>query len=237
MAIAFVAGATAGSVGAIDDTTTGQIDTTGANLLVVVGTYYGLAGTPVSTDINDSKANTWSVGTEYETVGANSGIRIWYSVPTSVGSGHTFTFDADVARAQYVSITVAAFSGAAASPFDQQNGNNGGGAATIQPGSVTPSENNCVVITGVVTGGSATIDSINGGFTISNTTQYSNGVHLGGSLAYLIQTTAAAANPTWTLSASADCAAAIMSFKGPGGGGGATATSRRGVLGLLGVGR
>lgn len=122
--------------------TTGSLDTTGATLLVAVVTYTGTV-----TGMSDSKGNTWTGLTAY----ANSGVtsRIYYvnsNTPT-VGTGHTFTYTASGGANV---INVMAFSGTAANPFDVENGNNSASAATIQPGSVTPSKDDNIVITGFI---------------------------------------------------------------------------------------
>lgn len=67
--------------------TTGTINTTGANLLVACVSYYANATDPT---IADSKGNSWTLAKAQE--GAQSShIRLFYSVPTAVGSAHTFT--------------------------------------------------------------------------------------------------------------------------------------------------
>jgi len=119
-------------------------------------------------------------------------------------------------------LQVQAWSGSAASPFDQESGTTSGGVSTLQPGSLTPSEDNCLVITGMAhEANTSGATSINGGFTISDGTGYQGGVHEGGSMAYLVQTSAAAANPTWNITnATAAIGAAMAVFKAASGGGG-----------------
>jgi hypothetical protein len=114
----------------------------------------------------------------------------------------------------YPAIAVAAFSGSHAAPFDQENQNNGV-AATIQPGSITPAQDNELIISGFTPegamGGPA---SINEGMTIADQIDATGGSNVGIAIAYKTQTTAAAINPTWTVFASAlTCAAVIASFK------------------------
>lgn len=186
--------------------TTAAIDTTGANLLAaVIVDYDGVTSTIA--DASDSKANTWTPLTTRKTVG-DERVTIWYSVPTSVGSGHTFT----ASRAgTFPSIHVVAATGALATPFDVENGATTTGT-TIQPGSITPSTNGTLIITGVAASNEATGFSIGSGFTqLGNFTNTAN--HQAGSGAYLVQNPAAAINPTWTAVANTTHSAAIAAFK------------------------
>jgi hypothetical protein len=118
---------------------------------------------------------------------------------------------------QWVSLrsgfVVAAFSGViASSPFDVENGTGSSSASSLQPGSIMPSQNNKLVIAAVASGNNGSPFSINGGFT-KNEDEPGAGNTFDVAMAYLIQTSAAAANPTWTASATVDIAAAIASFK------------------------
>jgi len=203
-----------------DDTTvsTSAIDTTGANLIVLFTTS-DLATFPV---VADSKSNTW---TGLTTFGGGTGfkpeVKIWYCLNPTVGSGHTFSNNPS--GTGYPSIAVAAFSGAGSSPFDQQNGFSSGDttALTIQAGSITPGQDNELLIAGVGWTLSAGVNgrTIDGGFT--KLVDGDSGAHFYGiALAYLIQTTAAAANPTWDYSGVGTVfagSATIASFKIPGG--------------------
>jgi len=75
--------------------------------------------------------------------------------------------------------------------------------STLQPGSLTPLSNNKLLLTFVSCDScTATSFSVNSGFSIidqvpRDATQ--NGGHVGGAWAYLVQGTAAAINPTWTI--------------------------------------
>src|SRR5215204_4614006 len=165
------------------------IDTTGADLIVV-----GVACSPGSEPIiTDSKGNTWIQLTSY-----TGGVRsvIWYSRPTSVGSGHIFTA---TGPSTYASITIAAFSGSVALPFDAQNGATGTGAVASASSGITPSQNDSLVVANVATD-TVTPSSIGGGFTAL--AAIPAGSYYNNRLAYLIQTTAALADPDWSLSGS-----------------------------------
>jgi hypothetical protein len=181
--------------------TSDAIDTTGANLIVIAISRW----TAVVT-VSDNKSNTYTPLTLRQ-VTSNNANQLFYCASPTVGTGHTFT---GAATGSFPSIAVVAASGAALVPFDQENGATAT-ASSLATGSITPSENNCLVIAGVAANG--TSFGINGGFTAA-ASDYAAGVHVGGGIAYLVQTTAAAANPTWTWTGgSSPVAATIASFK------------------------
>jgi hypothetical protein len=189
--------------GDVTTVTSDAIDTSGATFIAVAVSHY----LNPSGALSDSKGNTWNARTTY-----GSGtyfITEYWCRPTSVGSGHTFTVAA--LASTYPAIAIMAFSGGEASPYDTENGVANASFTTLQPGSITPSQNNCLVVS-AISWSSATTCSINGGF---STPQFvkngSGGLWVGQS--YLIQTTAAAANPTWTLDGVNSGAATSASFK------------------------
>lgn len=202
-------GNTNGGAGAV---TTPAIDTTGANLIVLAVSSYAATSEPT---ISDSKSNTWSQLTIRSA--GDTRFRLFYCAGPTVGSGHTFTVSPSAGN-PYQSFCVGAFSGAAAStPFDQQNGATATGTS-LATGSVTPSEDNELVIAGLNFAAVNTI-SVNGGFTISDQINYSASVRFGSAMAYLIQTSLAAANPSFSWSTSTAAAAGIATFKAAAGGG------------------
>jgi hypothetical protein len=199
----------AGSSNGGSSVTTASIDTTScvSNCLIVVGvTYYGINTAPA---ITDSESNTYTCLTERKiTDGAT---RICYKQNATVDATHTFTA---TGAASFPSIAVQAWSGGrTASSADQQNGANATGTS-LAAGSVTPSEDNELVVTTVNnytdTGTSRTI---NGSYTITNQVGYSLGQHFPIALAWKVQTTAAATNPTWSWTGSQPANAAIATFK------------------------
>lgn len=191
MAIALVVQTSAGSSDS-NTFTTSNIDTTGATLLVVSIVSAATVSAPT---LSDNKSNTWTALTTRTTPGPTVRTIMYYAENPTVGSGHNFTVTGD---GKFASINVSAWSGTAtASVFDTENGNNGAETGTsIQPGSVTPANNDSLVVTSLSLGVSAT-PTINGSFTITSSVDVVGGQHYGCSFAYLIQTTAAAANPTW----------------------------------------
>ena len=128
----------------------------------------------------------------------------------------------DPRRLGLPSLAVKAFSGVQATPFDQENGATLTSAGTShQPGSVTPSEANELVVTGIgfaseATESNVTIDSsfLPGTMVIDvDWSQVTDGDHFGSALAYKIQSSASAENPTWTWTGSNRAVAAIATFK------------------------
>ena len=195
MAVAPVSRVIAG--GTANTVTTVISDTTGANLLVCVASWYSITAT--AANLTDSKSNSGWVLIATYTGGAGYKVGILYCVPTSVGSSHTATF---AGTGSYPSLDFRAYSGAHATPLDQESG-----AASTSPGSLTPSEDNCLIVCGRVSV-SGTIPTIGSGFTNLDYTTYLASNHMGGGGADLIQTTAAASNPAWSVADA--CAQAIF---------------------------
>lgn len=165
---------------------TSGIDTTGADLLVV----HAAALSAVSIAITDSKGNTWTALTDQDE-GFSGHSRFFYSKNPTVGTAHTFTN-----TSSYASLCVAAFSGAdTTAPFDVENGFQGT-LTTVQPGSVTPGVDNELVVTGLAMYTPQTF-TINSSMTIIEQ-QIGTAISIGSSLAYIVQGTLAAINPTWS---------------------------------------
>jgi hypothetical protein len=183
-----------------------SINTTGATLIVIAVSQEDDVTFIAPTD---NKGNTYT-GLTLRQAGAgpgrnNAGARLWYRAAPTVGAGHTFT-----STASYSACAVMAFSGTATvSPFDVENGGTSN-SSPVGPGSITPTSNNAVVVTGLsFADASATIDA---GFTITNTVPFGSANNYANAGAYLIQTTAAAANPGWTTGGNGG-AAVIAAFK------------------------
>ena len=204
MAFALVS-STLSTTGAPDAVTTTGINTTGANLLIVGIACDGGANPTVT----DSRGNTWTQLTSYVN-GTNARVRLYYSSPSSVGTGHTFTMGGTF---NYGSVNVLAFSGAKTStPADQQNGTSGfiGSSGT---GSITPTENNELIVSMISCNGQCTPTTIDSGFTKVFEIDFASGVSYGSAIAYKIQTTAVAVNPIWTRNTANGTALTIASFK------------------------
>lgn len=206
MAFALVtSGQASGSPTDNDTFTSGTFDTTGADLLLVnVVQFEGSSAT-----LSDSKSNAGWVGLTAQVAVGQS--QLFYCPTPTVGSGHTFTL---TGTNIWGLIQIQAFSGAHASPFDAENGALGTADTSIQPGSVTPSENNCLVVSGVACELDSIVSySIDAGFTITHQKDFENPYNTPGAMAYLVQTTAAAVNPTWSWTNSRTRASTIAVFK------------------------
>lgn len=217
MAYTLVVKTAAGSTNGTD-VTTSAVDTTGAKLIVLIlsSTSDG-AGAPT-----DSKGNTWT-GLTAELVGGGQRVILYYCISPTVGSGHTFSWTPSAGSRP--SIAAQAFSHDATPAFDQENAGGNNFGSTVQPGSVTPAANDSLIVQGIAFNVSGTL-SINSSYVhTGDATDYSDVSapnRLGLGAAYLIQTTAAATNPTWTHSPGSSSLAAVGAvFKSAGGGGSA----------------
>lgn len=187
--------------------TTPGINTTGANLLVVVDAYF--SASCVNPTVSDTiggvaSGNTW-VGFTPSNSGGNC-LTIFYAKNANVGASHVFTTTGGG------SITVEAFAGAdPTAPFDVSSSASTG-SSNANPGNITPSVNGEVVIIGSQAGGTGGGLS-SPGYTITNTFFGVSGVSYGVGQGYQIQTTATAQNPTMTASSGAFNNVYIASFK------------------------
>lgn len=188
--IAFIAGVTTVSTNGTS-VTSGTIDSTGANFLVV--TVSDSAGGALGS-VTDNKGNDWaalgSPLTAYST--ASTRVRLFFSKPTTVGSGHTVSY-----TGTQPAVGFAAFSNVNADPFDSEVGANGtDGSPTA--GSITPSADGALIIAGLspLNFTPATVDS---GFTLVDTSRVTDGNTIGVAMSYFIQTSAATVNPVWTI--------------------------------------
>jgi hypothetical protein len=185
---------------------TNTINSTGADLLICAICTDQTSGAAF---YSDSKGNTgWTLLFD-QTCGWSGRIRLYYCIPTSVGSGHYLSISGS-----YVgSVFFSGFSGALQTPpADQQNGNgtvNPNVPTTLTTGLITPAYPNELVVTACVSpDGDST--GLSSGTLLDH---LSNNVAYGGGFGYLIQTTATPVNLTWTQSVNSQMATAIASFK------------------------
>lgn len=205
------AGSTAGAT-----ITTGTIDTTGADLLVVaISEYEG--GSPPSV-LSDSNSNSWT-GLTAKANGANATrCRLYYVQGGMVGGGHTFTSAAS-GTATYSSLAVLAFSGSTSTPFNVENGALSGSGTSLSAGSITPGQDVSLVVSALAHDGGAASVAVTASLAIVETVTYSGGNHDGLSIAWLSQSPAAAINPNWTWTGTVASTAVIAAFKPVAGGG------------------
>lgn len=197
------------------------LNTLGCDRLVVASVGYG-----VSTFTDAENGSGWQALTAQQDSGG-SRLQLYYHESPSVDASHLFTHPQG-----YGALAVIGFTGwAASSAFDGENGavlvSN---ALTMQPGSLTPSEDGCVVIAVMGSGGDPS-GSTPAGFTYDASTLLAGvgGTNYGIALAWKIQGTAGAENPTFSHTPTGLGAAVIAAFKsdGIGGGGGGLAMPPR----------
>ena len=194
-------------------TTTAAADTTGADLLVYVVAWYDVGTAPV---ITDSKSNTTPTNrTTFDDVFSTTMIRTSYVLPNHVGAGHTFTASC---TGCYPAIIVLVVDNNPSASFDAGNESSAPSVSTTaMPGMLTPSVNGCLVVTGlgsaIVSSPSTTVDSP---FTAVSRVALGPGTNVQLDVAYSIQTTATAANPTWSDTGSSLANMEVFKPTGPG---------------------
>lgn len=197
------------NAGGVGPATTSAFDSTGGNFIIVFGAWYG--GVADVTCV-DNKGNTYTPLTARSAANFPK-VRLFYAENPTVGTGHTITVESS-GNGAFASMAFAVFSGLKlASSFDVENGATTGGSTTLSTGSITPSEDNELIVAGVGWQTAGRTASIDNGMTITNQLDAVGNESIGHALAYKIQTTAAAINPQWTLDVSDSMAAAIASFK------------------------
>lgn len=187
--------------------TTGTLNCTGANLIVIfLGTYKDW----YASSFTDSNGNTYSSGTKYS--GTAQAGQFWYCRnPTGNLSALTFTptgVSGNINLYSYYGIMT--FSGGSTSTFDQEAGQMQS-AAPMQPGSITPTQNNSLVVTGIFCYFGGSSPTCNSGVTYYGVAASGN-IGMGGS-GWLAQGSAAAINPTWVGNNGGENAVIIASFK------------------------
>lgn len=189
-----------------DNVTTPTMITSNATLLVACVSSTQVAGT-----MSDSESNTWTALTAREANGVKS--RIYYVANPATDGSHTFTYST---TGGLPALQVLALSGTTlTSVSDGETGATATGTS-IQPGSVTPSVNNALVVS-CLSGEAAATSGISAGYSYPGANQHQvsfvSAQHVLSAQAYLIQTTAAAANPTWSWAGSIDAATSLAVFK------------------------
>lgn len=190
--------------------TTGAIDTTGANLLILAAGFYpAITGVPT---ITDSKGNTWT-GLVAQDDG-QARVRLWYSTPTTVGAGHTFTLAGSLT---YPAIVVGAFGNAKpASPFDTQTGTAvPPGSTSFNSGALLPSLSNELIVSAIGLNQASGTLAVDSGMSIVDQVNGQGGSHDSIGMAYIVQTTATSINPMWSWVFTTDGGVTTACFKAP----------------------
>lgn len=155
--------------------------------------------------VSDNRGNTWTRSNRVVIGGTQ--IELWSALVTSANASTTITYSGN-----FHYIAVASFANTATSSVTDGSATGATAAfsTSIQPGSITPSQANGLLISCVGGDPAAGSLSVNGGFTITDFKFNSNVI---GALGYLVQTTATAANPTWSGYASTSSMANMQAFK------------------------
>lgn len=178
-------------------TTSSGINTTGATLLVAaVGSDSGTTSAPTS-----SPSNTWTALTQYGNSTGNAYLQIYYVCGPNVSSSQTFTNNAGGGSA----LVVASFSGTLTSNCLDTPAVNGNAAtstsATVQPGSITPSQAGELLFAACDQSGGSTSNTFTINDSFSSLDQPTSFVPILADF-YLVDTNTSAINPTCTNTAS-----------------------------------
>lgn len=206
---------TGGGIGTTGNPVIGPMSTVGCDLLVLIlGSAVGGGALTIYSDTYNPIGN-WAFLTEqYNT----ERVRIAYLKNPVVGTAHSVAIHGG---AIYLSAYFAGFSGSnLTAPVDQQNGAASTvTSTTIQPGSITPSVPNELIISGMATGLNGVTPSVDASMTLIGSNQGNGSTYNTCGAAYAIQTAAAAINPTWTVASGNNRVSVIASFKSSSSGG------------------
>ncbi len=203
--------------------TTGSFNTAQYDLGVIacyLAYYY--TGGGASPTISDSVSNTYTRGTIYPS--ANGGIAgVWFYVfsPTT-NAAHTWTV---AVTNGYESLDCVGMEGNWILDTSNGNAENLTSNVSTQPGSVTPSLANGVILQGLALDGAGTTPttiSIGSSYTIVSSVTYGTNNSEGIYVAYLSQGSPAATNPDWGWTNNANSAAVALAFVSGGCGGSTT---------------
>lgn len=202
--IALVAAADANTGTANSSTMdTYAMDSTGADFIAVyVSCNEGVGGSLPT--LSDSYGNTWTYAAA-RPGGASWNGAFYYCFSPSVGTGHTFTVTNS--GGSFSGICAAAFSGGITA-FDQRASP---GPPSSAPGTITAAGSPALYLAGITANEDPTGFTINDGFTRA-AKSVSVGFHIGGDLAYRIDSTAAAAAPTFSGATDGNRNAVLFSF-------------------------
>lgn len=168
-------------------TTTSSTNFTGANLFYISCHYYG----SLSGVATDSQGNTYTSLTGQQNGGFGSWVQLFRATGTA-SSSMTHACPGGTAG-----VTIAYGFSSGSPTYESQSGAVAPSGGTIQPGSLTCSVNGCLYVTAMTLDQGGTTPTINSGFSSPDGIASVGGVNCGGFFSYLIQTTAAATNPTW----------------------------------------
>ncbi len=189
--------------------TTTPVDTSGLGIDLIILTASWYIGVTFSPAISDSKGNTWTSAIQGDD-GVSNRTGIFFCLNPTVGAGHTFQIDGtDI----FPLITYLAVSGSANLPADQTNFALASAVTSLQLGSITPTENDELVVTSICNAGDGINFSINESYIAHWVNDFVGSSTVGGGAAHKIQTSAILTEPTWSWTNASDTVGLIASFK------------------------
>jgi len=198
--------------GTTGNTTTGALNTSGANL-ITVGFVWAGGTTPT---LSDSKGNIWTLGVTSTTGGGNPKVNWYYCISPTVGSGHTFTVTAASGFSSHVHVYALTKSGGTPAFHTSNTGTATGNFGSSHPstGSITPANANSLFFSSVWWDtANANSPTANSSFTVPNASTSGGGGGI--QTAYKIKSSdSSAENVTWTPSPSinADANSNLIDF-------------------------
>lgn len=211
MAITFDKNLGEGNHGVNGWTTSGSLDTSASNLIVVI-VGFATGSTP---SVSDNKGNgTYSALTAYS--GAAVAVQIHYKFNAAVGTGHTWTL---AGTGIVASMAILTFAGAktASDAFNKESGSTYFATSPATPGSFTPDNDGSVVVSGLSHNNTSPAFTCTG-FTIKDQVVLTGGSNYGVCSAYVIQTTKTAVNASWADTSGNQGGVDQANFDAPGGG-------------------
>ena len=160
------------ATGSITSATTGPMDSTTADLIVVQTAWLGPGGTGGTPVLTDSYGNSWTETAVYDDGTDVVQSILWFCSAPTVGPGHTYTVAAAGAGAGAPGICAMAFRGTNLGPTVQGSGSGSSSASSIQPGIISPVYDGSVLIAGLAIA-SGSIPTIDSGFSIPITSPFS----------------------------------------------------------------
>ncbi len=192
--------------------TSSAVNASGAKLFVATIGCYTNSGAANCNAVSDSSSNTWTRIATGDTVNSFQ-INMFYVISPTTTASHTFSFACGGTGNCFAAMEVQAWTESGTPVFDQNSFNHSLTTSTTT-GSITPTGNNSLIVSGAMyDGASGSAFSVDSGLTITNQQQLASGVSEGGAMGYLQQTTAAAINPTWSASTASTFIAGIANFK------------------------
>ena len=187
-----------------------NVNTSGSSLIVVAVHSYGVATAPTLTDNQGNSYGAGQLAASADAPSSGPRLRVWYIYGNGIGSAtHTFSVTTSAPGFRTIYVVTATGTMFTADPKDQVTTSS---IVGMPNPSVTPSQDNELVLSFVTSSPNAVAPTLSGSFTLMNSWGFlSSGSFLGAD-AYLIQTAASTATPVFNYSG-VYSAAATISFK------------------------